>query len=938
MSMLTPERWQEISPYLDQALSLPENERRAWLQSFRTEKPELASFLQTLLEEHRAISEERFLEHGPAVASGSSLAGQTVGPYQLVAPIGHGGMGSVWLAERSDGRFERRVAIKFLHFSVAVGGAERFKREGRILGQLAHPHIAQLIDAGMTPKGEPYLVLEYIEGEHIDEYCDKRNLDVDSRLRLFLDVLSAVAQAHASLVVHRDVKPSNVLVRKDGEVKLLDFGIAKLLADDLTPGAATFLTLEEGGALTPRFAAPEQVTGGTITTATDVYALGVLLYLLLTGQHPTGAAASSAAELVNAITRTEPPRASDALSSSKSESEVVSACAGKRSTTPDKLRRLLRCDLDTILTKALKKNPQERYVSVVAFAGDLQRYLKHKPISARPDSFTYRADKFVRRNKLGVALTALALAGIVTAIIAVDREARRAEYRFQQVRKLAHSVLFDLNPEIELLAGSTKAREVMVKTSLEYLDSLARESGNDLRLQLELATAYLKIGDVQGNPNYANLGHAAAALESYGKAAAIARKIGASPEALEVLASSYSNMGTVQASQLGLRSAGREKLRLATTIADSIPRLTGKQAYRLRLLAYGFLGDLDATLDPMQAAEPLRRSLEIAREWTGADPGREPKFLLAVATREWADILWQTGDLNGARNTLLESLAIFGAVLAQDPNNGDWIREQQVAEERMGLVSGDPDYFNLGRRAAAADWLQRVVDGHERLLAADASDVRARYGLSEAVAELGAVYRDLDPRRAQKLYQRSLVLSGSALESNPQDSEMLYWQSFERIGFASVLERLGKHAQAMDQLQRAIDVLESLSNGDSEEFSSRQLLAVALRARASYLLQVGDAPSAEPELRRSQQILVTLYQQNPNNLALLRDLADCYREMGELAAYRSKWKEAKGEYQKSLELWQHWTQIGKSSVYDQRQRQLVASLVRLAAKHLSNSS
>ena len=621
MSTLSRERWQEVSPYLDQALSLPENERAAWLESFRAEKPELAALLGKLLDEHRAVAEEHFLELRPAaVMNESSLAGQTIGAYSLVSPIGQGGMGSVWLAERRDGRFERRVAVKFLHFSVARGGAERFKREGRILGQLAHPHIAELIDAGVAPNGEPYLVLEHVEGEHIDEYCDKRGLDLDARLYLFLDVLSAVTHAHANLIVHCDIKPSNVLVRNhDGQVKLLDFGIAKMLADDTNSAAATSLTLESGG-LTPQFAAPEQVTGVAVTTATDVYELGVLLYLLLTGQHPVGPGPLSSAELVKAIVETEPPRASDTIASA--DRKMV---AEKRGTTPEKLHRQLRGDLDTILQKALKKVPQERYGSVVAFADDLRRYLKHEPISARPDSFTYRAGKFIRRNKLAVALTALAVIGTLAAIIAVQREARHAEYRFQQVQKLAHTVLFDLNPEIENLAGSTKARELLVKTSLDYLDSLANEAGNDRRLQLELAEAYEKIGDVQGNPNYANLGHPEAAVESYGKAAAIARKLGASPDALEVLASTYSNMGTVQARQPGLRSAGRENLQLATTIADSIPKLTGKPDYRLRLLTYGFLGDVDGLSDPVRAAEPLRHSLDIAREWTHAEPAREPE-------------------------------------------------------------------------------------------------------------------------------------------------------------------------------------------------------------------------------------------------------------------------------------------------------------------------
>src|ERR1700745_1002616 len=220
-------------------MSMPEHARAAWLASLRAEKPELADSLQGFLDEHRALCEERFLERSfVADTAHSTIGGQNIGAYKLISAIGQGGMGSVWLAERSDGRFERRVAVKFLRFSVgAPGGAERFKREGRILGQLVHPHIAELLDAGVTLNGEPYLVLEHVEGEQIDEYCDEHRLDVDARIRLFLDVLGAVAQAHDNLIVHRDIKPSNVLVNNEGEVKLLDFGIAKLLADDMNPGA-----------------------------------------------------------------------------------------------------------------------------------------------------------------------------------------------------------------------------------------------------------------------------------------------------------------------------------------------------------------------------------------------------------------------------------------------------------------------------------------------------------------------------------------------------------------------------------------------------------------------------------------------------------------------------------------------------------------------------
>ena len=269
MSTLSPEQWQLLSPYLDQALAMSHDERAAWLRSLSEQNPALGEQLVALLDEHRVLMQEGFLESsGCFLPSAPGLAGQTLGPYTLIASIGQGGMGSVWLAERSDGRFERRVAVKFLNFArMGKSGEERFRREGSILARLAHENIAELADAGVSAAGQPYLVLEYVEGEHIDRYCDHRRLDVEARVRLFLEVLAAVAHAHSNLIVHRDLKPSNVLVSNDGQVKLLDFGIAKLLEGEGQEGSATLLTVEGGRAMTPEYAAPEQVTGAPVTTA-----------------------------------------------------------------------------------------------------------------------------------------------------------------------------------------------------------------------------------------------------------------------------------------------------------------------------------------------------------------------------------------------------------------------------------------------------------------------------------------------------------------------------------------------------------------------------------------------------------------------------------------------------------------------------------------------
>ena len=434
------DRWQAVSPLLDVALELSGDERVAWLASLRKEDPARADEIAALLEEARALDRKGFLAQGPALSMSrpAALAGQFVGPYALEGLLGQGGMGSVWLARRSDGRFEGKVAIKFLNAAlIGRAGEQRFRREGNILARLTHPHIARLLDAGVAATGQPYLVLEFVEGERIDRYCDGARLDVAGRLRLFLDVLAAVAQAHANLIVHRDIKPSNVLVASTGVVKLLDFGIAKLLEDEAEAGEASELTREAGRALTPEFAAPEQILGAPVTTATDVYALGVLLFVLLGGQHPVGGNARSPAALIKDIVDAAAPRLSDAVTSTRTLSaETLSDNAARRAATPEKLGHLLRGDLDNIVAKALKKNPQERYGSVIAFADDIRRYLEHQPVSARRDSFGYRTAKFVRRNRMQVALSAAVvlalLAGLGGTITQAGRATRQAALADEQ--------------------------------------------------------------------------------------------------------------------------------------------------------------------------------------------------------------------------------------------------------------------------------------------------------------------------------------------------------------------------------------------------------------------------------------------------------------------------------------------------------------------------
>ena len=417
------ERWQSFSPMLDHARTLDGVSLESWLAEL---DPRDASDLREL-----AMASGRPREWTPPPATGaagldasepapaSPAPGDVVGAYTLETRLGEGGMGEVWGARRSDGRFEGRAAVKLLHMPLVTRhGRGRFQREGEILARLRHPHIAHLLDAGVTPAGQPYLVLEHVEGLPIGRYCDAHALDVRARVRLFVDVLEALAHAQANLVLHRDLKPSNILVDRAGQVKLLDFGVAKLLEDDGGPAVESEVTRRVGQAYTPEFASPEQLLSAPVSTASDVYSAGVVLYLLLTGRHPAPAGEGSPLERMKVLLEFQP----------KLASTVVPAGA-----TASRGRRDLRGDLDNILAKALMKSPEERFPSAAAFADDLRRFLRQEPVSARPDRIGYRVAKFARRHRSGVAGAALA----IMALIAVTTLALTQRIEAQRQRDTA---------------------------------------------------------------------------------------------------------------------------------------------------------------------------------------------------------------------------------------------------------------------------------------------------------------------------------------------------------------------------------------------------------------------------------------------------------------------------------------------------------------------
>jgi len=464
------------------------------LESLRAENPSLAKQLEDLLNQNCTGDIESYFERKLSLVSNApAMVGQSVGAYTLTSAIGHGGMGTVWLAERSDGRFKRRAAVKFLSAGVfGRGREERFRREGAMLARLSHQNIARLLDAGVTETGQPFLLLDYVEGEPIDRYCDEHQLDIRARLQLFLHVVDAVEHAHANLIVHRDIKPSNVLVSTSGQVKLLDFGIAKLLTEDGHQGQATLLTQEGGAALTPAYAAPEQLTGAPITTATDVYGLTILLYELLTGQHPAGPGPQLPADLLEAILEKEARLPSEVVTSTKQAVET----AGCRQTTAEALGRALRGDLDTILLKGLKKSPDERYRSVKDLAEDIRHYLRNEPITARPDSLAYRMRKFVRRNRTVVAISALALVTAVAGVLTIRQQRNEAYSARDRANQIAAFMtnMFKVADPSQSRGNSITAREMLDKASQQIQFGLAKAPKDQAYLMYVMGDVYNGLG------------------------------------------------------------------------------------------------------------------------------------------------------------------------------------------------------------------------------------------------------------------------------------------------------------------------------------------------------------------------------------------------------------------------------------------------------------
>lgn len=762
---------------------MEEGARAAWLEGIDESHPAVAPLLRQLLESHERGERSRELDTAPRVDRlpgwpGDHAAGGRIGPFELVRLLGRGGMGEVWLARQADGRVQRDVALKLP--ALPQHGAvwrERFSRERDILARLEHPHIARLYDAGVTESGQPWLAMECVFGTTLLEHATARALSIPQRLGLFRQVLAAVAHAHRHLVVHRDLKPGNVLVDEDGEVKLLDFGIAKLVeegADD-TAGELTRLG---GRMMTLRYAAPEQVVAGGITTSTDIYALGVILHELVTGLSP-----------YRAVREGGPFR--DAM------------LLEERSTLPSRLvrgplARAVAGDLDAIVLKAMRRDPSHRYASVELLDADIAAHLRQRPVRARAGTWRYLGGRFVVRHKMTIALASAVLATLVAGIVVAEGERRmavaeraRAERHFASVRKLANTFIFEVNARIEGLPGSLAAREMLIATSLEYLDALSREPGRDPALMLEIASAYRRIGNIQGEPREANQGNIAASIANFEKSSALLEEL----ERLQpgdvaglrehwrtsiALASAYYQVTDARWRGEFRRTVGLAERISATPGAGVDDRLLwtftrAREAY-LVALSTGRTPETVATIlegiarfeqsrgeaspgaalrdrlvvlyrnagvmlagpgqgDPRmeEAIAYLEKSLALSRELHAEAPGDAQRETLArVGTMVLARHLAARGDLSRANVLMNEALAVVEKKAERDPD------DVTAAVNRLEILVGAADVANRLKDLPRAIRLTREVLSSAAMLPAEASRLRdVRIQVAEAKVILG---------------------------------------------------------------------------------------------------------------------------------------------------------------------------------------------------------
>lgn len=736
----TPQ-WELVKGRFLEALALNGEQRRTWLRDLADRDPGMHEEVQSLLAAHYtddAVIDRSALDMTDAalLATGNEdrWIGRALGAYLITGPLGRGGMGEVYRARRADAAYDKEVAIKLVRTGFdSAHVVERFRGERQILDDLDHPHIAHLLDGGATDEGLPYLVMELVDGEPIDAYCRSHHLPLDERLRLFQQVCAAVSYAHQRLLIHRDLKPNNVLVTRSGEVKLLDFGIARLLQDQAaaSPDSRAETTVL---ALTPAFASPEQLSSEPLTTATDIYSLGVVLYHLVAGRGPYRAPSGATAEVIREVCESDP----------RPPSRLADAA--------HKLPRREARDLDDIVLRAMRREPSARYASADALSDDIARFLDGLPIAAHRGTRAYVLRKLLRRHRLEAASIAAVIVALIVAVLISASAARtariaqsQAEHNLQRAHALADALLFDVHDAIEKVPGVLDARRILVARAVEYLDQMAEEAHDDVALRRDLATAYERLGEIQGGAFGANMGDTAGAEQSLRKAIGLLDPVVAAPEheladkvALARALRTHADILVTMNTRLDDARAQLERaVQLGERARQQLPRDTqvlNELVHDYSDLA-GVLGSnwISATLGLQeQAAELNRRQVQLAQALVALEPDNR-SYARELHDQDPGNMEYRTvaGRTREALHDFETAAEEFRAVLAVSAASPDAVRNLAATNARIGfahLALGDPLAAEQDFRAALEK--STVVDQ-----ARDSES--ARYTLADIYAGLG---------------------------------------------------------------------------------------------------------------------------------------------------------------------------------------------------------
>ena len=890
---------ESLRDLFDRAIELKPHEQAAFLDRACAGDAALRAEVEALLLADKDASAETFWQHSAlqvaALAEGNaaSAVGETVGSYRLVALIGRGGMGAVYRAERVDAAFDKCVAVKLIDgFFQSAEVITHFRAERQILAGLEHPNIARLLDGGTRGNGSPYLVMDYIEGKPPLDFCREHALSTAQRVKLFRQICAAVHFAHQHMVIHRDLKPANILVTAEGSPKLLDFGIAKVFQHEPS-SAAEELTAPGMQKLTARYASPEQVRGEPVTTATDVYSLGVILYELLTEHSPYGDLERAPHQLMSVVCDDEPAR-------------------------PSTWVRSLKGDLDNIVLKALRKLPGERYASADQFSEDLLRFLDGRPVQAHEDAPLYVVGKFVRRHRVPVAAAGLVLCALVAGLVEVSLARARADRRFNDVRHLAHSVMFDYADAIDQLPGATPVRDRLVKDALVYQDSLAKEADTP-ELQREVVDGYVRVSDVQGNEYQNNLGDTAAALLSAQKAVDGANALLKRDRSLATLgsaASAFSTSGSLLYSSGDLAGADRayqRALTLRTELARQSPEDVANQlelASCLRHLGdlyggYGFasMGKTPEALAYYAQAKALSQQLAARHPTEIKVVKGSYGTLIDSSALENA-----TGKHEEAVQDLGKAEAEIEQVLAQAPHDTNAKVELANVEARIGLMLIDG-----GQAAAAVAHVSGSLTLLQNLLAADPGNATFRRGEGVVENEFAAALR-ASGHAADGLEhnQRALRLAQALSQDSPKSLQYRMDVGITQRKLAEGFLATGNAAAALHYAEQASLILcaETPATGKSADATTTANCGRTWRVAGSARLALHDNKSAELALRKAETIASTQVMADPQNVVFRSDAA---RSQAALAAALAQARDLDAAQKMYVQALANWARLQQSN-------------------------